>query len=134
MSLGVIAAAAGTLFSSSAGLTIIGGIAAGIGGALSARAERKAAEKERIAEEMRREARYKGVGEATRLNEDAAVGEGDPTVATNVTEQRAKAQKQSTTPLGFREVTQKMGSQFKNAVSGAPAANGFAAATKTIGR
>lgn len=132
MSLGVVAAAIGTVFSSAAGAGIIGSVIAGVGSALMSKKEREAEEKARIAEEQRREARFKGVGEATRLNEQGQPGEGDPTVATDITEQRVKPQKQTATPLGFREVTKKIGSRYASPVS-ARSPTGFSATKQTVG-
>lgn len=50
-------------------LAIVGGIATGVGNAFIAKEEREAEEEARIAEEKRREERYKGIGEAAAIED-----------------------------------------------------------------
>lgn len=108
-------AAIGTLFGGGAAagggiLGLAGGIIGGFGKGLLERGRLKDERKQRAEEDARREARYAGVGDASRLNEvEAEDGNLDPTVATGVTQQRANPHKQSSTPLGFREVTKRIG-------------------------
>lgn len=52
--------------------TIIGGVISGIGAGMARKAESKDEERKAIAEETRKEERYSGVGQATRLWENEA--------------------------------------------------------------
>lgn len=52
-----------------AGATIVGSVISGVAGAFLSKKEREEEEKSRIAEENRREERFRGIGEATRIDE-----------------------------------------------------------------
>lgn len=100
----------GTLFSGTAGATILGSVVAGIGSSMAERSAERREERRRIEEEKRREARYAGAGDASMINPDDPEAQ-DPTTATSLTQQRVKAQKDPTTPLGFQETTRQIGQQ-----------------------
>ena len=72
MSAAAIGMALGASSATAAGVgaTVIGSALSGAASAWSARSERKAEEKARIAEEERREARYDGLGQASRYWEN----------------------------------------------------------------
>lgn len=107
-----VIAALGTAFggAGAATLGLIGSVVAGVGGAIMESKRDKEEREAEIAAEKRREARYQGVGDATRVRDEEQNAENpDPTVASGVTRQRVDPHKQSSTPLGFREVTERVG-------------------------
>lgn len=118
---GPVIAGLGTIFGGAGAAAttagILGSVVAGIGSGLMARAKERAAERSRREEEKRREARWEGAGEAAfggPQQDPAAVDQ----TAVGVEHQRARGQKGASTPLGFREVTQRIGDNQPTAPAG----------------
>lgn len=100
--------ALGTLFTGGVGSTIIGSVAAGIGSAMMARQQFKEEEKMRRKENERREAKYKGLGQAGRFWEQQPI----TTSQTATIDPSVQPMKSATTPVGKPEPTNRVGEQY----------------------
>lgn len=102
-------AAAGSAAAATAGSQIFGSMIAGLGTSLMERSAERRAEERQIEEERRREARYDGSGDAATINPMDNAEEA--TSATKLTQQRVRGQKDPSTPLGFNDTTNLVGSK-----------------------